>query len=235
MNTKYLKYAIGEIFLVVIGILIALAINQSIEKRKSEVLARDYLESLYRELQLDSTFFEKAERDLLITQNAARRLAEIIESSKPIVQDSVAFIEDLRVSINLTQELPEPVVWKEIQNTGNLNLIKNRSLIEQLYTYYNEVENCQEDYDENVLPFVLRGRYLDSKIFSVAEQDDLFDNYRLDGKVRDIVYQELVLSEEFDQIVHGLVSGSIVGVINLRRVKHSLGALLTSIRNEIKK
>ena len=43
---KYLKYAIGEIVLVVIGILIALSINNWNENRKSENFERIYLENI---------------------------------------------------------------------------------------------------------------------------------------------------------------------------------------------
>ena len=39
---KYLKYAIGEIILVVIGILIALSINNWNEERKNRILEDDY-------------------------------------------------------------------------------------------------------------------------------------------------------------------------------------------------
>ena len=43
---KYARYAIGEIVLVVIGILIALSINNWNENRKEKKLAKTYLENL---------------------------------------------------------------------------------------------------------------------------------------------------------------------------------------------
>ncbi|MEZ2414515.1 DUF6090 family protein [Muriicola sp. E247] len=50
---KYLKYAIGEIVLVVIGILIALQINNWNENRKSEVKKQDYYVQLLDDLNSD--------------------------------------------------------------------------------------------------------------------------------------------------------------------------------------
>ena len=44
---KYLKYAIGEIILVVIGILIALSINNWNENRKNSVLIKSYINFQY--------------------------------------------------------------------------------------------------------------------------------------------------------------------------------------------
>ncbi len=50
---KYFKYAIGEIVLVVIGILIALQINNWNEKtRKYNAIAQNYLNSLKQEFHL---------------------------------------------------------------------------------------------------------------------------------------------------------------------------------------
>ena len=50
---KYLKYAIGEIFLVVIGILIALQVNNWNEKYKSERQFRVTLDHLYTSIKVD--------------------------------------------------------------------------------------------------------------------------------------------------------------------------------------
>lgn len=49
MNSKYLKYALGEIVLVVIGILIALSINNWNETRKENISERLLLEKLQTE------------------------------------------------------------------------------------------------------------------------------------------------------------------------------------------
>ena len=45
-TSRYLKYAIGEIILVVIGILIALQINNWNEDRKSVRLAESYIKDI---------------------------------------------------------------------------------------------------------------------------------------------------------------------------------------------
>ena len=51
--TKYLIYAIGEIVLVVIGILIALQINNWNENRKNNTLERAFIKSLITDLNID--------------------------------------------------------------------------------------------------------------------------------------------------------------------------------------
>ena len=116
------------------------------------------------------------------------------------------------------------------------DLNDNMELAEEFLKYLVNyaLENCQEDYENNVLPFVLRGRYLDSKIFSVSEQDDLFDNFKLDSKIRADVYKDLVTSEEFDHVVHGMVSGSIISRKILTGAKVSVKMLLDLINEELK-
>ena len=50
---KYFKYAIGEIVLVVIGILIALSINNWNENRKDNSTGKQYLRSIKEDLKKD--------------------------------------------------------------------------------------------------------------------------------------------------------------------------------------
>ena len=56
-----MKYAIGEIVLVVIGILIALQINNWNEQRKIENKGKDYIQEIYKELKI-----EKSNIDLIL-------------------------------------------------------------------------------------------------------------------------------------------------------------------------
>lgn len=54
-TSKYFRYAIGEIMLVVLGILIALQINNWNEARKQNMLANDYRRTLMNDLIEDTT------------------------------------------------------------------------------------------------------------------------------------------------------------------------------------
>ena len=51
---KYLKYAIGEVVLVVIGILIALQINNWNENRKLNITTSEYIENLTSDIVQDT-------------------------------------------------------------------------------------------------------------------------------------------------------------------------------------
>lgn len=72
MNSKYLRYAVGEIVLVVLGILIALQINNWNEKRKGEAKTKAILSQIIDELKLDVEVLQSVnkaylQKDSLIT------------------------------------------------------------------------------------------------------------------------------------------------------------------------
>ena len=64
---KYLKYALGEIVLVVIGILIALSINNWNEDRKNQLKETVYLEGIKTDLEWDIKYI-----DFLVPYNNRR-------------------------------------------------------------------------------------------------------------------------------------------------------------------
>ena len=74
---KYLKYAIGEIILVVIGILIALQINNWNENNKKNQLKQEYINALINDLTKDTIQLQKS-----ITYNKNRLIAntEVLDS-----------------------------------------------------------------------------------------------------------------------------------------------------------
>ncbi len=55
---KYFKYAIGEVVLVMVGILLALQVNNWNENRKSTINETKLLKELYNDAKADSIFFE---------------------------------------------------------------------------------------------------------------------------------------------------------------------------------
>ncbi len=55
---QYIKYAIGEIFLVMVGILLALGISNWNEERKAGIAEVEYMQSLIKDVRSDSIFYQ---------------------------------------------------------------------------------------------------------------------------------------------------------------------------------
>lgn len=87
---KYFKYAIGEIILVVIGILIALQINNWNETRKNKATLSDYTESLIKDLKQDTIILNEqtnfALNDNKILQNLVERLSSTSANNDSLVK-----------------------------------------------------------------------------------------------------------------------------------------------------
>lgn len=97
MKTKksnYLKYAIGEIFLVMVGILLALGINNWNEGRKSMLIEKEYIQNLLKDVQSDSTFFHSRKLGLTkshVNYDTLLKLAENPRESDYIINNNYLF------------------------------------------------------------------------------------------------------------------------------------------------
>ena len=105
---RYLKYAIGEIILVVIGILIALSINNWNEVRKLKI----------QEVALLNYTLENIESDSTIVSNVLGSLDTIIkmhEQLVAVVNNEIKF-EDVKNLSLIRMSFPNKVVTKKKQS-----------------------------------------------------------------------------------------------------------------------
>ena len=91
---KYLRYAIGEIVLVVIGILIAIQINNWNEDYKSKKKERGYLINLQQDLKADSLRLSELKNDFELAVKSKRKF-EIIIEEQYTTNDSLIFYVNL--------------------------------------------------------------------------------------------------------------------------------------------
>lgn len=125
---KYLKYAIGEIILVVIGILVALQINNWNEQRKQDQLEQDYLIALKKEFESN---LSEANRVIAINAELlknAQELATYTGPDTPTITEK-KFAELFFGALNAeVQYRPGSGVTDEIISSGKLNIFKNKAL-----------------------------------------------------------------------------------------------------------
>ena len=123
---KYFKYAIGEIVLVVIGILIALSINNWNDQRKERAKELHYLQNIKTDLQLNKAELNKflATRKNLIG-NAQKIIAHF--EGKPVT-DLAAFNQLCIPIFAWKRYYQNNNTFQELLNSGNLALITNDSI-----------------------------------------------------------------------------------------------------------
>lgn len=97
--SQYLAYAVGEIFLVVIGILIALQINTWNELRKTRQYELKMLKELKITLEKDRGYFSSQIPRLTQKQKAANRLLAMVENKEENLDTLNKYFSDLRFDI----------------------------------------------------------------------------------------------------------------------------------------
>lgn len=143
---KYLLYAIGEIILVVIGILIALQINNWNESRKKEKAEIQYLQRLKIDLAQDTLYFNqriKTAKNAIQNNTKAIRMAYLTQHN----------LEELKKLLDLHSYFTEPLIiqddtYRELTSSGNLNIFRDDSLKIAIIRFYQESEQAEKRVQE---------------------------------------------------------------------------------------
>ena len=152
---KYLKYAIGEIVLVVIGILIALQINNWNEQRKTNNKEQNLLNALKQEFVYNQ---EELQNVIVINSNnieGAGEFASILSPKKTkLSEQEIAKYWDKA----FRQEAifrPSLGVLNEAINSGNLSIITNTELRTFLSSFNAQLQQLRKQ-EETVFDFRLQ-------------------------------------------------------------------------------
>lgn len=133
-TSNYLKYAIGEIILVVIGILIALQINNWNEERKINLKADLYKNKIIKDLETDlmniDSFVDISNKNKTIVEN----YFNFFESQNNLpIQTIIDSCSKAIYSSRKYRYTPVDYTFKDMQSSGNLSLLtddQRASLIE---------------------------------------------------------------------------------------------------------
>jgi hypothetical protein len=151
--SRYLIYAIGEIFLVVVGILIALQLNQLKEERNQRKAEIQTLEQLHDEftsnlVQLDEKIYMRK-----VMMQAGVRLLAYHDDPALVVPDSVAIL----IAQTTVSPTFDPVT-NDLITSGRLYLISNLALRRKLSTWTSELVQVTEEESAWILNYVLSYR-----------------------------------------------------------------------------
>ncbi|RMA67515.1 DUF6090 family protein [Ulvibacter antarcticus] len=148
--SKYFLYAIGEIILVVIGILVALQINnwnQNQSDRKNEVTI---LEELKKEFEENSIRYEETIKAQTFALNSNQSFLLCLEKKNlNYKRDSIAgFI--LYGPLNYFRAEPVIGAYQSINASGNISLIQNSVLKSKLAAFSSEISQGFEDEESSM-------------------------------------------------------------------------------------
>ena len=186
---KYFKYAIGEIVLVVIGILIALSINNWNEIKFERKIEKEYIVSLIEDLKTDSTRlsflvkrFETAELKLDTVLKMYHKLA-------------VGYNDTLRRNLPAVINFPDFTytdrTMQQLKNSGSMRYIVNKKVSNGILDYDIKVKHLLTSYIPDLTFYYENSNQMwfevvdieafetDSKTMSISEMEKGTKNYLL--------------------------------------------------------
>jgi len=139
---RYLRYAIGEILLVVIGILIALQINNWNAERKERNLESKYYCRLLEDIIQDKEQINN------LTELAKERLKASNQAVRLLLNDKAKKLEvgtqlHLAIKAIYSDFKPNNSAFEDLKSGANLNIIRDKSMIKALNQYFNKVEELK--------------------------------------------------------------------------------------------
>ena len=158
----YMRYAIGEIVLVVIGILIALQINNWNENRKNRIKEKAILKELHKDFSKNLEEFYPIKQAQLNTFNSGKIVFRNIKKLHlPKSKDSV--LRNATGMFGGYPYHPSNGVVESLISTGDINLIRNDTLRKYLvswkdvlYDYSEDVAIDRELWANQIEPYVIK-------------------------------------------------------------------------------
>ncbi|TRZ42448.1 hypothetical protein DMZ48_13115 [Robertkochia solimangrovi] len=217
---KYLKYAVGEIVLVVIGILIALQINNWNESNKKSKLEHEILYNLKVDFQLNQ-----------------KELGEIIETTESNMDKSIVILNHtgdkysgnflLDSLVNATVSGPafsaQNGFLNDLISSGNLGILKNAELRSKLSSwgpYLDKLARREfylEETESKLIEFVTKnGSWLNIDNYNSSKSKS---NLNIPTSGFEISNNKMLLSLEFENLVENSV---IYHSSNLRSQRETL-------------
>lgn len=173
---KYLLYAIGEIVLVVIGIFIALQLNNWNTNRLLKNEELQILESLHQEFNQNLDIFD----DIYKKHLKRKKSIEILMSFdiQNLSLDSLNVLTSNSHNNNTFD--PYQGIYRSVINSGKIELISNYSLKQRiskfqdlLIDYKEEETNTMSFASNNLYPFIIENRKLNfNMIFNLEHSNE---------------------------------------------------------------
>ena len=176
---KYMRYAIGEIILIVIGILIALSINNWNTNKKNKEYERFYIQGIINDIELDIVNLNYAITLDSLKVNSGNYLLNHFKN--PTLKKDSILLNHFANSIPISGFNQTDNVFEDLKSSGRLNFLSNDSIRKKIQDYYIEGEQIinalnannsmsKEIYDNRILSAEFD---INSVLFAINEFRDL--------------------------------------------------------------
>jgi len=177
LRKEWFRYGF-ETLAVIVGILVAFALDNWNEERKQQIQETRYLESLVADLLADSAYYNRriGDSERVITDNSYSIQQMYLE------QADLAEVKDLISSNNWNSEqlTTQNSSYVDLTNSGSLSIISNQGLKESIINYYRE--------NERVAAHILEFNEVSSR--HLVEVGNIIPNYGKLHHISDDLYND---------------------------------------------
>jgi len=197
---KYFRYAVGEIFLVVIGILFALQINNWNTERKNRNRETNFVNQLAADLQNSTVDLKKLM--ISFSDNAIACSKVVHAFYKPSLQkefNPMVFLDPLRNQ----RYIPMMGTANALVSSGNIDLIKSIKLLDAIVVYIEKTEALLMDVDRFEAFYFREGmEAIDSQIIilNLIAKYKRENNYKYSKDLTDLQRAFRPIPEDFEVI-----------------------------------
>ena len=144
-TSKYFRYAIGEIVLVVFGILIALQVNNWNIERAEAKLEQEYLQRILVEIERDVEGIHKNKAEAEYWKEMIQLLMDAYFNTEVALARPVEFVTAIKYADYILRAMIGGDVYDELRSAGHLRLIKDTAIKSALREYYRYYERSQRN------------------------------------------------------------------------------------------
>ena len=169
---KYTRYAIGEIILVVIGILIALQINNWNENRKNKIIENTYIENIKTDLIINLVSLEKFIAKREETVKSVGFILEFFNEQRPLDINEFNFYCLTVMDWNPFEQHDN--TYQELLNSGKLSILTNKTIkdsLQNMQTSFKSIQFIESEMEEDY------ERYLYEPFFSTIDLETSLKGY----------------------------------------------------------
>jgi len=230
LNKLELSYAIGELLIVIVGVLIALAVDGWNSNRLAHIEEAEMIDRLLSDLNEDLGRLENQVAAIDAKEASLLRIQAVFAVAGSVPDDRVQFLQDVIDGGNYgwTQVEARRTTFSELLGSGRFGLIRNARLREFINEYYDFDTSVHERIDAREtdfphLSYLLVPRENEEGAEGVRGQADVASGLS-DAEIDSLV----------DAVLASPLEGQLVGEINLARYIRNISRRVDARCRELK-